>query len=267
MQVRIYKDNIKDEDKGLAISILNTLRRGVFVIGNPGLGLKKTLVELENKRDSRVFNQTDWMTKDSALDSQIMMTKAGIEGEEKLCEYLSRLIKYDDELKGIVAFASLSYDQEKNTKEYIPDTDVLLVYGRNLLILDAKNIKTRTNKAYLINDGFIIENSGKELIGVNPSTHIWQKIMYNAGIPIDSIEGYVCIVNETETEIIRDEDWYYSQTRLIHVAELHDILKHWIKGKDNSIFLNILTEIAKAQIKEEKNFDLDIESIKKQFGI
>ena len=35
----------------------------------------------------------------------------------------------------------------------------------------------------------------------------------------------------------------------------------------NGLYLNILTEIAKAQIKKEKNISFDIDSIKRRFGV
>ena len=47
--MRINKDNISDSDKELAVSILNKLRAGNRVIGNPAEGLKKTLRELDSK--------------------------------------------------------------------------------------------------------------------------------------------------------------------------------------------------------------------------
>ena len=96
-------------------------------------------------------------------------------------------------------------------------------------------------------------HQGKEIIEVHPSTHIWEKVMAQAGIPLDSIDGYVCIVNDQEVEIIRDEYWYECHTKLIHIAELKDILEEWVEGKDNKLSLKMLTEIAKAQIKKEKN--------------
>ena len=108
---------------------------------------------------------------------------------------------------------------------------------------------------------------GKEIIEVHPSTHIWEKVMAQAGIPLDSIDGYVCIVNDQEVEIIRDEYWYECHTKLIHIAELKDILEEWVEGKDNKLSLKMLTEIAKAQIKKEKNLSFDIDEVKRKFDI
>lgn len=262
----LNKNNIKPEDRDLALQIRNHLINGQMVIGNPGLGLKKTLIELENKRDSRVFGKSEWVMKDAELEARVAMTKAGIEGEERLCEYLSRVLKYDNELRGLVAFASLAYEPDTDL-DYIPDTDTMLVFGRNLLVVDAKNLRTRPNKALKLENGIIVNDGGKEVLKVKPSTHIWVNVLKQAGIQLDSIDGYVCIVSDTETKIIRNEEWYHSHTKLIHVSELLDILHEWVKGKDNTFYLDILTEIAKSQIREEKQLSIDIEAIKKQFGV
>ena len=93
------------------------------------------------------------------------------------------------------------------------------------------------------------------------------KVMEKNNIPIDSIDGYVCIVNDTETEIIRTDEWYESHTKLIHISELKGILEEWVQGKDNKLSLKMLTEIAKAQIKKEKNISFDVDSIKRRFGV
>jgi len=267
--MKLNQDGVKPEDKQLAVNVRNYLIAGNRVIGDPGEGLRHTLAELENRRDSREFSKTDWIVKDVELDNQITLTKAGIVGEEKLCEYLTTLIKYDDNLNGLVAFASLAYDfGEENDKDYIPDTDTLLVFGNHLLVVDAKNLKTKPNQSLMLAEGSVIDaDKGKVLIDVHPSTHIWEKVMEKAGIPIGSIDGYVCIVNDTPVEIIRTDEWYESHTKLIHISELKSILEEWVEDKENTLYLNMLTEIAKAQIKKEKNIQFDIDSIKRKFGV
>ena len=262
-------DKTNVAEYNLAINIKNYLVAGNRVIGDPGEGLKQTLAALELKRDSRVFGVTDWKTKDPELEDQIAKTKAGIKGEEDLCDYLATLIKYDDKLDGLVAFASLAYNfGEENNLDYIPDTDTLLVYGSHILVVDAKNLKTKPgNPLMLVENSVVDAEKMKELITVHPSTHIWEKVMADAGIPLLSIDGYVCIVNDLETEIIRDQSWYESNTKLIHISELKDILEEWVEGKENKLSLKMLTEIGKAQIKKEKESTIDTDKIKRQFNI
>ncbi len=175
----------------------------------------------------------------------------------------------NDKLNGLVAFASLAYDfGEENDKDYIPDTDTLLVYGKHLLVVDAKNLKTKPNQTLMLSQGSVIDaDKGKELIEVHPSTHIWQRVMENAGISLESIDGYVCIVNDTEIEILRTDEWYESHTKLIHISELKGILEEWVEGKDNTLYLNMLTEISKAQIKKKKEISFDVDAIKRKFKI
>lgn len=265
--MKLNQDGIKPEDKQLAINVRNYLVAGNRVIGDPGEGLRQTLSKLEEEKNSKSYSKIDWIVKDAELESQIAATKAGIIGEEKLAEYLTTLIKYDDKLNGLVAFASLSYDLENNDKDYIPDTDTLLVFGNHLLVVDAKNLKTKPGHELMLLDGAVVDGNGKELIEVHPSTHIWQKIMDSNNIPIESIDGYVCIVNDTQTDIIRNEEWYNGHTKLIHISELKTILEEWVEGKDNTLSLKMLTEIAKAQIKKEKNISFDIDSIKRKFDV
>lgn len=264
MGLKLNCDNINEEDKALAINVRNYLAAGKRVIGQPGESLKQTLSELEKKLENKDKDFLDWDMDDAELISKIAMTKAGIEGETKLCEYLAKLLKYDDNLEGIVAFASLCYQPEENTKDYTPDTDTLLIYGQHALIIDAKNLKTKANATYKLLDGAVVDDRDKPLIEVHPSTHIWKKVI---GENLLSIDGYVCIVNKTLIDIDRNEEWYNSNTKLIHISELHDILLDWVKDKDNKLYLNILTKIAKTQVKKERKTTLDIESIKRQFGV
>lgn len=267
--MKLNQDGIRPEDKQLAIKVRNYLISGSRVLGDPGEGLRQTLAKLEEQKNSKVYTAIDWRVKDAELESQISKTKAGIDGEEKLAEYLASLIKYDDKLDGLIAFASLSYDICKSEDlGYIPDTDTLLVYGNHLLVIDAKNIKTKPGQSLMLLDGVVVDaDKGKEILEVHPSTHIWTKVMEQAGIPINSIDGYVCIVNDTEIEIVRTDEWYESHTKLIHIAELRSILEEWVEGKDNTASLKLLTEIAKAQIKKEKNISFDVDSIKRKFNI
>lgn len=264
--MKLIQTNIKEEDKQQAISVRNHIISGQRVIGQPGAGLRKTLKELEEKRDNQSFEVTDWILDDAELIQSIMLTKAGIEGEEQLCDYLALLIKHDNDLNDIVAFASLAYEPD-DSKDYIPDTDTLLVYGKNVLIIDAKNIKTSRNNELRLEGNLILDSKDKEVLEVKPSTYVWQRIFKNAGIEIDSIEGYVCIVNKTPTTILRDEEWLKSQNKLIHISELKTVLQDWIKNKDNTLHLDMLTEISKAQIKEETSADIDFNAIKRQFGV
>ena len=85
---------------------------------------------------------------------------------------------------------------------------------------------------------------------------------------MDSIDGYVCIVNETPVNIARDEEWYASNIKPIHICELREILEEWVSNKDGeTLYLDMLTEIAKAQIREEKNLSFDADKIKRMYGI
>lgn len=265
--MKLIQSNIKSEDKELAISVRNSIINGNYVIGNPSLALKQSLKKLEEERDKPLKSETDWKLRDTQLETSIALTKAGIEGELALSEYLAKLLKLEKELFGIVAFASLSYG-ETFKKDYIPDTDMILVYGKNVLIIDSKKLKTKANEKLFMLDNAILNEKGKELISFNPSIHFWQNIFNKAKIEVESIFGLVCIVNDTNVEIVKDEEWLTSPTKLVHISELKGILKSWVQKKEtDKIYLDILTEVAKGQVKEERENTIDFSSFRKQFGV
>ena len=265
------KNNISEEDNQIAINVRNHIRQGNRVIGVPGEGLRQTLIELEHKRDEqKKISDIAWEMSDPELEQQIALTKAGIEGEKQLCEYLERILKLDDKLQGVVAFASLSYEPERyKDLGYTPDTDTLLVYGHNILIIDAKNLKLKPNQEIiLVGNSLVDPEKGKELLTVNPSVQVWEKIMANKNIPIDSIDGYVCIVNKTPVNIDRDDEWYASHIKPIHISELLEVLEDWIAScPGETMYLDMLTEVAKAQIKEDRNLSFDPDAIKRKYGV
>lgn len=265
--IKLDQNNIKKEDIPLAIMVKNYISGGNFSIGNPSLGLKKTLKELELQKSSKEVGETDWIVQDFELDTAIALTKAGIEGERELAEYLSKLLKLEDDLFGITAFASLAYGEPDPNLDYIPDTDTILVYGKHILILDAKNLKTKPGEEIFLEGTSVLTAKGKEIISFNSSVNFWKNVFKNAGIEIDSIMGFVCIVNKTETNIVQDDNWYEAPVKLIHISQLKELLKYWVKGKDNTIRLNILTEIAKAQIREEKDSNVNTDLFKRQFNV
>lgn len=261
---KLNQNNIKQEDKSLAISVKNYIKGGSFVIGNPALGLKQSLAKLEEQRDKEVAD-TEWALVDKQLEQNIKLTKAGIIGEERLSNYLAKLLKLDPVLEGTIAFASLSYGDKTQDLDYTPDTDIILVYGKHILIIDAKNIKAKGDVFQIGHT--LVNEKGKEIISFNSSIPVWRKIFNEAEIEIDSITGIVCIVNDVNTPVVKDENWKQSDVKTFHASELRDYLHNWVQGKDNTAYLQILTEISKAQIKDEQEIDLDITRIKKTFGI
>ncbi len=49
---------------------------------------------------------------------------------------------------------------------------------------------------------------------------------------------------------------------------MREILEEWVSNKDGeTLYLDMLTEIAKAQIREEKNLSFDADKIKRMYGI
>jgi len=269
--MKLNSDNIREEDRKLAISLYNSIKQGNRCVGSPAEGLKETLKKLEAEESKGKEKVTDWLLDDKERKETIMKLRAGIKGEEDLANFLTLLLKESKDLDGVIAFASLSYEQENNDKDYIPDSDFLLIYGTNILIVDAKNISTNPDVPIWLNNGVIeTVEKGKFILEVHQSTHIWEKVLNDKGLKFDTMDGYVCIVNTSGATIKRNEEWENSHTKLIHISELYQELLKWVEQckTDNTdiCYLATLTEIAKAQIRKEKS-GLDLEKMKRQFGV
>lgn len=266
--MRIDKNGIKEENKEQAVHILNFLRAGNRVIGNPAQGLKTTLSELEEQRDSVEISKLDWALRDRELEDSIAKLKAGIEGEKNLASFLSQLLKYNDDLDGVIAFASLSQEQENNDKDYIPDSDFVLIHNDKLLIIDAKNIST-SPKTRIHLEGRDIITDGKNpktlLEGINSSEKVWVDFFNANGLPFSSIANVICIVNNFGADISPSVD---SNMDLIHIASLNNYLLQWhsLESNEQMVRLNTLVELSNCQIRHEKS-NLDLSKIKKELKV
>lgn len=256
--MQLIKDweNIADEDKPLAISIVKQLRMGDRVFGNPAEGLKITLKSLESKKEeeSKNHNILDFMEDSSEWDDDIRKIKAGIKGEEDLAEYFERIVKYQDHLQDVIIFASLSDPNHNNGGEdYISDSDFIAVYGNSLLVLDAKNIRTNPElPIYLNENDELLTVGGSVILELHPSTKVWNGILRRQGALFHSISGCVVIVNKQGALVWKNEFWKKSDAKPIHISELVDFLLEWIENKDPKIDLSLLTAISKMQIRKKE---------------
>ena len=266
--MKINKDSIPENDKEHAVQILNVLRTGNRVFGSPAQGLKITLKGLEEKKNSVDNSPTTWLLKDKELIAQINMVKAGIDGEEKCSDFLSQLLKYNDDLDGCVAFASLSQDQENNKLDYIPDSDIMVVHLNNFLIIDAKNISTNPDVPIkLVGNDIVTAGDRPKMIlpNVHSSVNVWAKYFDKLGVKYNSIKNIICIVNESGAYITEPED---TDMELLHIIDLQDYLMDWYKTPTNVDYIRLydLLQIAKCQIRKEKS-DLDLTNMKRLFGV
>ena len=266
--MKINKDNILEEDKETAVQIINTLRNGGRVIGSPAQGLKETLKKLEEQKESVSLSKFEWELKDRELEDNISKLKAGIDGEIMLSEFLAQLLKYNDDLDGIIVFASLSQEQENNDKDYIPDSDFVLVHNDKFLIIDAKNISTNPDvPIHFVEKDIVTDTERPKYIleGVNSSVNVWKSFFEKYNISYSSIMNTVCIVNKTGATITDPID---SNMSLIHISELNNYLLNWHKmsSKNEYVRLYDLTQLSKCQIKKEKS-GLDLSNMKKIFRV
>lgn len=267
--MRIIKDNIPDEDKALALKILNRLKVGDRVFGNVAEGLKDTLKKTEDAMANADANRDalDYMDNDADYKKQISLLKAGINGEEALGEYFEKVIKYDKELQDIVCFASLSDpDQDSGNGEYISDSDFVAVYGDNILILDAKNIRTNPDLPIYLDGDDLVTVGGQLVMELHPSVHIWRNIFQRYNCTYLTIHGCVVIVNKTGACVWKNDIWQSSEVKPLHISELVQFLHEWIKDKEPTINLSLLTAISKMQIRKEST-SLDLSSARRRFHI
>lgn len=267
--MKILKDNIPEEDKQIALDILNKLRAEERTFGAPAEGLRKTLIKLNERAPEKdSFDTTSYNLRDFDYEKEVSKLKAGIKGEEQLSEYFEKLIRLNPKLSDMVVFASLGDTQ--SDKEYIPDTDFLCLYGNNILIVDAKNLKTKKDIPIYVKGNGIYSVSKKDepMLEVNNAVPVWNDILletYNGRL--ESIEGCICIINKTGAEIFRNDAWEFSNIKPLHISELEEYLLEWIKGKEPIYDLNLLVAIAKQQIQKDEDNDLDLTAAKRIFGV
>ena len=269
----IDKTNIRKEDYDLAKSVLNRLRMGKMVFGNPAEGLKKTLAETEKKLNEYESNKEErWITNNKELKSNIAKLKSGIKGEEDLARFMEKEIKENPNLDGLVCFASLSSEDNDEAIEengYIPDSDFLLVAGNSILVLDAKNLRTSPELPIYISPSNELIQVDKMLLELSPSTYVWRNYFKRLGIEIDSISGATVIINKDGCLIWKNSDWYKSDCKPVYIADLPAFLEDWITkahSDKEKISLSLLVSIAKTQIRK-KGSGMDLSGFQKKFGV
>lgn len=209
----------------------------------------------------------DFLDNDDEFRVNYAKLKAGINGEEMLAEYFEKIIKHDLELQDVILFASLSDpEQDNGDGEYISDSDFIAVYGNHILILDSKNILTNPEIPIYLQGNDLCTVGGNAILELHPSTHIWQRVFQNYNVPYESIHGCVVIVNKRGACIWKNKDWHQSEVKPLHVSELVNFLHEWIKDKEPTTNLSLLTALVKMQVKKEQS-NLNLRDNMKRFGI
>lgn len=253
-KIGIDKTGIKEEDKEIAVDILGKLRNGERVFGNPGEGLKKTLKNIDEKiQKSKSSDPLEWTIVDKDLIKEKNLAKAGLSGEQQLAEYIEKIVKNDPELHGITFFASLSENYQDHLEEsgYIPDTDFIAVYGNNIMILDAKNIRVQEDSPlYIIENKLMSLNT--VLMELSPSNYFWENLFLKEGLDVKT-DGCVVIISQSKALIFKNQEWYISPCKPVYIGDLRQFLLDWInKIEDNKISLRLLVFLSKMQIKKNE---------------
>ncbi|HEM3654663.1 TPA: hypothetical protein U1C87_000732 [Streptococcus suis] len=134
--------------------------------------------------------------------------------------------------------------------------------------MDAKNIRTSPEIPIYLQDTTLVSANGQEILELHLSTHIWRNIFEKYGLDMTniSVRGCVVIVNNTGALIWKNDVWFISNVKPLHISDLVDFLKTWIEDKDNETSLKLLTTIANMQIKKEKS-TLNLNKTMKRFGL
>lgn len=266
--MKLVKDYIEDEDKMLAKRIIDKLKLGNRVFGNPGEGLKQTLKKLEDDLAYAEKNKgaLDFLDNDGDIRANIAKIKAGINGEETLAEYFEKIVKYDEKLQDIILFASVSDPNHQASEDYISDSDFIAVYGNNILILDAKNIMTNPELPIYLDGNDLVAVGGATILELHPSTYVWKKILQNNDVTYISLNGCVVIVNKKGASIWKNQDWHKSDVKPVHISDLVNFLHNWIENKTPEVNLSLITTLAKMQIKKEDS-GLNIRDRMRRFGV
>lgn len=175
--------------------IKNELKKGTKILGSPAASLT-------------------W-----GIDGNRMIPAlaAGKEGENQTASTLREIV---EKTKGMFLFHSLSWPESAG------DTDHVLVYGENMLIIDSKRWKG--SRKYSITDkgeikrGTVAFPEGKVKIGY--ALKVWRK-----KFPGHKVLGVVSIAQE-KVFVVRDKNWYKAPYRLVENEKLIEFIEEMVEG-------------------------------------
>lgn len=273
--MRIDKSNIRSEDSKLAIQMLNKLRSGQRVFGNPGEFSNYSLKKLsdQNTKSSNslddAFNKLKWQNDDEELKKNIAKAKAQKKREIELSEYIEKIIKNDKSLDGIISFASLLF----NDKEFIENQEddkfiyyipFVLIYGKSCLIIQVVSMMTNTKNPMFVtyakneldeNIPFnwdICSSFGSTKEKLTDPKYSVEKFCNEYGAEFNNVDGLAMFVNRKGALIYKNAEWYESNCKPLHISEFLKFIREWIKDKDNTCCLNDLVQLSKLQVRKEK---------------
>ena len=267
--MKIVKDGVAEEDRAYAMDILCKLRAGNRVFGSPAAALSKTLSHLEENAPAKDSNEDiHYYLNNKEYEAKVSKLKKGIKGEKTLAEYFEKIIRLDKSLSDIIAIASLG-SEGNGDEEYISDTDFLILYGNNILIVDSKCINTNPSIPLFVRGHGVYSavNHDEPILEVNPATHYWKKTIANEyHKEIGYVNGCVVIINKSGAQIFKDGEWWKSDIKPLHISELVDYLKTWIDGKEPTVDLALLVTIMKHQVWAQKS-TMDLTKAKRMLRV
>lgn len=223
-EVRIVSENNHNLPQKLIDLADKWVREGKQYFGKAGISLQNQL------------NDPQYKNMGVEINSDII--KIGIEGEKKISKLIRHwLLDHPD----CLLIDSLSLPVEKREIEAeeghldLGDTDHLIICRNNLIIIDAKNWKSKAS--YSVNEDGVVLRGKKEFRGGNvrirQAKFLFEK--FYQGYNIDAIESFICVADtstkkkpkfgEQEEEmcspfIVRDLNWWRAGFKLVNEESL-----------------------------------------------
>jgi hypothetical protein len=158
-------------------------------------------------------------------------SEIGKTGEEATANVLK---EYSEKHEGVYVFHSIMLPESTG------DTDHIVVYGNNVIIIDSKRWKS-VRKYGISASGHVLrgtvafpEGKVKTLFSIQK----WKKVLSK-----NTVQGIVCIAQE-KIFVTRDRNWYRAPFRLVEIEKLEEqldyLLKPSVKPEDNYAILSML---------------------------
>lgn len=168
----------------------------------------------------------------------------GIDGEKSTSQYLRKWIADKPQ---VVLLDSLHLDLKTGNEEddedepdeetgqvnSLGDTDHLLIIGETIFLIDSKNWKEKTTYS-ITEHGHVLRNKrpfNGNTPKANQNKYLWKK--FYEGVPIKSIESFVCISNPN-SPIVRDVTWWKPGFLLVN----QETLIYFLNRKYNELHMN-----------------------------
>ena len=167
------------------------------------------------------------------------LAKIGLEGERETTLVLKEWMKEKPNVVLVDSVHIRGWGKEETVDEETGiidggDTDHVMLIGSEIILIDTKRWKKKTN--YSVGDNGQALRSNREFAGgqlhMPQAIHLWLDYLHDDA----SITGIVCI-NSEDTVVFRNRNWYTNPYRLVEIGRFIELLEEkWklISDEDKS---------------------------------